>query len=48
MPAELAEVHSGAPIDYDDLLDFHLTLKRDDWFGSLLEMVEASDRQHRG
>jgi hypothetical protein len=48
MPAELAEVHSGAPINYDDLLDFHLTLKRDDWFHALVEMVEASERQHRG
>jgi hypothetical protein len=45
MPAELAEVHTGPAINYDDLLDFHLTLKRDDWFSALVEMVEAREQQ---
>jgi len=36
LPAELEEAHSGAPICYDDLLEFHFELRRDDWFDRLL------------
>src|SRR4051794_12047293 len=36
LPAELEETHSGAPICYDDLLEFHFELRRDDWFDRLL------------
>ena len=31
MPAELDERHEGAPIGYDDLLDFHFALQQEDW-----------------
>lgn len=30
-PAELDECHAGPALTPDDLLDFHLLLKRDDW-----------------
>jgi hypothetical protein len=36
LPAELEERHSGPPISYDDLLEFHFELKREDWFERLL------------
>lgn len=36
LPAELFEPRSGAPINHDDLLDFHAELQRDDWFERLL------------
>jgi hypothetical protein len=36
LPAELEEVHAGAPIGYDDLLEFHFELRRDDWFERML------------
>ncbi len=32
LPAELEESHSGEPLDYDDLLEFHLLLQEDGWF----------------
>lgn len=32
LPTELNESHAGAPISYDDLLQFHFELQRDDWF----------------
>lgn len=35
IPEELREVHRGAPIDHDDLLDFHALLKEDDWLDQL-------------
>jgi endogenous inhibitor of DNA gyrase (YacG/DUF329 family) len=34
-PAELSEVHVGAAISADDILDFHLILQSDDWFDDL-------------
>ncbi len=37
MPAELDEVHSGPPISYDDLLEFHFQLKSGGPLESLLE-----------
>lgn len=33
-----AGAQTGAPIGWDDLLDFHLLLERDDWFGRLCEV----------
>ncbi|MGH9283685.1 MAG: hypothetical protein ACRD0S_12210 [Acidimicrobiales bacterium] len=36
MPAELDEVHAGAPISYDDLLEFHFHLKGDVTVDALL------------
>lgn len=36
MPAELEEVHTGDPVDYDDLLEFHFELKTDDWLERLV------------
>lgn len=38
IPAELLEVHSGAPINHDDLLDFH-ALMESDWMGQLERMT---------
>ena len=35
-PAELDEAHSGAPITYDDLLDFHYAIQQDGWFDRLV------------
>lgn len=35
MPAELDEPRHGAPIGYDDLLEFHRALQEDDWFDRL-------------
>jgi len=32
MPAELEEAHTGAPITYDDLLEFHFQLQQVGWF----------------
>lgn len=32
VPAEALELHSGPPINHDDLLAFHEILLRDDWF----------------
>ena len=36
MPAELDEVHTGSPISYDDLLEFHFRLRGDVDVDSLL------------
>ncbi len=38
-PAELLEPHEGPTLTPDDLLDFHLLLRDDDWFAALSEMV---------
>lgn len=37
LPAELCERKSGPAFTHDDLLDFHETLKRDDWLERLLD-----------
>jgi hypothetical protein len=38
LPAELWEARpTGAPVSYDDLLDFHLMLQDDSWFEQLAE-----------
>ena len=39
LPAELFERRDGAPIDHDDLLDFHQLLQDDGWFDQLSSMV---------
>ena len=39
LPEELHEVHEGAPIDHDDLLDFHALLQQDDWIDTLRKMT---------
>ncbi len=36
LPSELQEPHLGAPITYDDLLEFHFRLEREDWRQHLL------------
>jgi hypothetical protein len=36
LPAELSEVHEGAPITYDDLLDFHYAIQKEGWFERLV------------
>lgn len=36
LPAELDETHVGPPIGYDDLLEFHFELERDDWRDRLM------------
>ena len=38
LPAELFEVRSGAPIDHDDLIDFHRLLQDEAWFDALLAL----------
>ena len=42
LPAELNEPKSGAPINYDDLLEFHFLLQREDWFELLVNGLEES------
>jgi len=37
LPAELAECHRGAPISYDDLLEFHYAIQQDGWFERLVD-----------
>ncbi len=39
LPEELNERHEGAPIDHDDLLDFHALLESDDWLDTLKKMT---------
>lgn len=35
VPAEVLEAREGPPITYDDVLDFHDKMERDDWFEEL-------------
>lgn len=42
LPAELNEVKTGAPINYDDLLEFHEELQQDDWLDRVVSMVAGS------
>jgi hypothetical protein len=37
VPQEAYEAHSGPPISWDDLLDFHISLEGEGWFDSLRE-----------
>jgi len=39
LPAELDEPKHGAPLTYDDLLDFHDLLQGNDWFEKLSSMT---------
>lgn len=43
LPAELEEEHTGAPISYDDLLEFHFEIKGDDWFERLTGTLAGED-----
>jgi hypothetical protein len=45
LPAELDEVHTGAPICHDDILEFHFELQREGWFDRVTGMVSGEDRQ---
>ncbi|MDQ1372667.1 MAG: hypothetical protein QOJ09_5 [Actinomycetota bacterium] len=38
LPGEMEEVHAGPPICYDDLLEFHFELRREDWFERLVAL----------
>ena len=44
LPAELGESHGGAPITYDDLLDFHYAIQQDGWFERLVAKVDLEDQ----
>ena len=39
LPGELYEPRVGAPLNHDDLLDFHALLDTDDWFERLANLV---------
>lgn len=43
LPAELHEVHTGPPVSYDDLLEFHFELQREDWFERLATTSSGED-----
>lgn len=45
LPAELGEPHSGRPISYDDLLEFHFGLQSDDWMSELTTALAADDER---
>jgi rRNA maturation protein Nop10 len=40
-PAELLEVHTGAPISYDDLLEFHFEVHSRGWLRRMIESVPS-------
>jgi rRNA maturation protein Nop10 len=40
-PAELLEAHVGAPISYDDLLEFHFAVHTDGWLRRMIESVPS-------
>ena len=44
-PAELSEPRLGPVLTPDDLLDFHLLLRQDDWFVGVAEMVDRDVTQ---
>jgi hypothetical protein len=41
-PAELAEIHEGEPISYDDLLEFHYLLQTQGWFERLVSSEDQA------
>lgn len=44
LPDELFEPHFGAPLNHDDLIDFHNVLSDGDaWFAGVAAMVEAAN-----
>ena len=42
MPAELEEPRVGAPISYDDLLEFHFQLQQEGWQDQLVETTREN------
>ena len=47
LPAELTEQpRLGVPLTPDDLLDFHLLLQTEGWFGSVANAVRRSLNSH--
>ena len=42
LPAELDEPRHGAAISYDDVLDFHFQLQRDDWFDDVTALIAGA------
>lgn len=36
LPAEMGEIHSGPPVTYDDILEFHYAIQEDGWFDRLV------------
>lgn len=45
LPAELDEVKSGPPINYDDMLAFHEELQSDGWLDKVASMVTDGGRE---
>jgi predicted RNA-binding Zn-ribbon protein involved in translation (DUF1610 family) len=43
MPAELLEERTGPAISYDDLLQFHYLLQKDNWFDQVVGTHTAED-----
>jgi len=43
MPAELDEPHYGAPITWDDILEFHFLLGQEGWFEQATAQVVEQD-----
>jgi hypothetical protein len=43
LPAEMDETHSGAPITWDDLLEFHYALQQDGWMERLVDAEGLGD-----
>lgn len=41
LPQEAQEERGGPALTFDDLLDFHLLLERDDWFDNLLRVTPS-------
>jgi hypothetical protein len=41
LPNELRERPAGAPLTHDDLLAFHEVLEQDDWFATVVAMVQG-------
>jgi hypothetical protein len=41
LPMELREHPAGAPLTHDDLLAFHEVLEQDDWFATVVAMVQG-------
>ena len=42
LPAELSEPREGAPISYDDLLEFHFQLQQEGWQDHLVETTREN------
>jgi hypothetical protein len=42
MPLEALELRVGPPLNYDDLIDFHNELGREDWFDRLQETTPSA------